>query len=305
MPGDPRNTEFRGWQRWWPFALLCVVKGSRWIFSEALPGSGSSSATEALGCASAAALCLWMSAGRGRIAADRRQIVRAIIAGALLVAAPALWLFARSGISGAIVAMALALTPVVLAVIDAAAGHTGDALAGRLWPGLAAIAGLLLLLAAPSLANPGADILLIAMPLLTGCGAALFSTANRTTHRTPLALFGASAAFALVACIKVTIGQGMGWSGLPGLATGLDALEAFLCVLALDRVSSTRWSAQFAVVPLVVLLEGVALMHSAVAPRMVVGLLLLAAASAALLLPPSSEPILELGVPRAEPRRSD
>ena len=74
--------------------------------------------------------------------------------------------------------MALALTPVVIAVSEAATRHSRETLAGRLWPGLAAIAGLLLLLIQPSLSNPAVDLVLVLTPLLTGCGAVLFCSAH-------------------------------------------------------------------------------------------------------------------------------
>ena len=41
---------------WWPFALLCLLRGSRWILSDSLPGSATTLASASLGCGSAAAL---------------------------------------------------------------------------------------------------------------------------------------------------------------------------------------------------------------------------------------------------------
>jgi hypothetical protein len=90
-----------------------------------------------------------------------------------------------------------------------------------------------------------------------------------------------------------------------GLAAGLDAAEALLSLLTLSRLSATRWSAQFALAPLLTLLEGIAFMRSWVPARMVIGLLLLAAASIALLAPPSEEVTLDLGASRRRPTVSD
>jgi hypothetical protein len=92
---------------------------------------------------------------------------------------------------------------------------------------------------------------------------------------------------------------------MAGLAAGFDALEALLALIALGRLSSTRWSAQFAIVPLLVLLEGVALMPSSIPARMIVGLLLLAFAAVALLIPPTEESRFDLRASQPDPARSD
>lgn len=203
-------------------------------------------------------------------------------------------------------AMALALTPVVIAVIESATCHDSETLAGRLWPGLAAIAGLLLLLAEPALTNPGEDILLVLTPLLTGAGAVLFCSSRESAWRVPAALLGACGALAAGALANVSTHTG-GLYDLPGLAAGLDALEALLSVLAISRLSTTRWaatrwSAQFALVPLLVMVEGLASMREGIPARMIVGLLLLAMAGIALLIPPAEEPRFELS-PCASPQR--
>jgi hypothetical protein len=67
--------------------------------------------------------------------------------------------------------IALALTPVVVAL----AGRV-ESVAGRIWPGLAAVAGLMLVVAQPSLGDARSDVALCLMPVLTGCGAALLSS---------------------------------------------------------------------------------------------------------------------------------
>jgi hypothetical protein len=109
-----------------------------------------------------------------------------------------------------------------------------------------------------------------------------------------------------VAALIVSLStRGAAWPEMRGLAAGLDALEAFLAVLALGRLSAARWSAQFALVPLLVLLEGLAMLRTAVPARVITGLVLLGIASAALLLPPAEESQFELGIPQARARRSD
>ena len=200
--------------------------------------------------------------------------------------------------------MALALTPVVIAVGEAATRYTNQTLAGRLWPGLATIAGLLLLLAQPSLSNPSQDVILALTPLLTGCGAVLFCSVRASVWRLPAALLGACASLGLGAAINLATHVG-GWPDMAGLAAGFDALEALLALIALSRLSATRWSAQFAIIPLIVLLEGVVFMPSSIPARMIVGLLLLAFAAVALLIPPSEESHFDLSASQPDPARSD
>jgi drug/metabolite transporter (DMT)-like permease len=290
------------WHLWWPFVLLCIVRGSRWMLSGSLPGSTTTLSSAALGCGSAAALYLLIL--RPPMRDSRGQLLRSALGGVLLITGPLIALLSPHSFSAASLTMALALTPVVIAVAAAATRHTGENLAGRLWPGLATVAGLLLILAQPSLTNPGEDLLLALTPLLTGCGAVLFCSASPTRWRIPASLLGASAVLAIGAGINVATHVPT-WPDMAGLAAGFDALQAVLALIALGRLSATRWSAQFAIVPLIVLLEGVVIMPAGIPGRVIFGLLLLAIAGIALLIPPSVEPRFDLGASAVHPSRPD
>jgi drug/metabolite transporter (DMT)-like permease len=284
--------------------VLCLLRGSRWILSDALPGSATTFTSAALGCGSVAVLYLLVFGRSRRWRDSPGQIVQPGVAGAMLIAGPLAGLWRPGLVSAAGLTMALALTPVVLVVVQAALQQRGEALAGRLWPGLAAVAGLLLLLAQPSLSNPGRDLLLVLAPVLSGWGAALFCSTPATAWRLPAALLGGCAVLSLGASVNYAMHVGS-WPDMPGLAAGLDAAEALLSLLTLSRLSATRWSAQFAIVPLLVVLEGIVLMHSRVPQRMIVGLALLAAAGTALLVPPAEEVSIDLGASRVEPGGRD
>jgi hypothetical protein len=297
-------TRRSAWHLWWPFGLLCLLRGSRWILSDSLPGSATTLASASLGCGSAAVLYLLILRPSGAAREQRGQLLRSALGGAMVITGPVIALLYPRAIAATSLTMALALTPVVIAVCEAATRHTSQTLAGRLWPGLAAIAGLLLLLIQPSLSNAGVDLVLALTPLLTGCGAVLFCSARKSIWRLPAALLGACAALGLGAAINLTMHVG-GWPDMAGLAAGFDALEALLALIALGRLSATRWSAQFAIVPLLVLLEGVALMPARVPARMLVGLLLLAFAAVALLIPPSEESRFDLRTSQPDPAHSD
>jgi threonine/homoserine efflux transporter RhtA len=60
-------------------------------------------------------------------------------------------------------------------------------------------------------------------------------------------------------------------------------------VLALSRLGANRWSAQFVLVPLLILIEGMVLVRPGITTRWVVGLALVALASVYLLLPHQDE----------------
>lgn len=274
------------------------------MLSGSLPGAATTLASASLGCGSAAALYLLLFRPTRSTRAQRSQLLRSALGGALLLTGPLVALVYPRAIPAANLTMALALTPVVIAVYESAARHTGESLAGRLWPGLAAIAGLLLLLAQPSLANPVQDLFLALAPLLTGCGAVIFCSARASIWRLPAALLGASALLGLGAAINLAT-HGEAWPDMAGLAAGFDAVEALLALVALGRLSATRWSAQFAIVPLIVLLEGVLMVPASVPARMIVGMLLLAVAAVALLIPPSEEPRFDLRTSRPKPAHSD
>jgi drug/metabolite transporter (DMT)-like permease len=272
------------------------------MLSGSLPGSATTLVSASLGCGSAAALYILILRPAAR--EQYSQLLRSALGGALLITGPLIALLSPHAIPAASLTMALALTPVVMAVAEAATRYTDQTLAGRLWPGLAAIAGLLLLLEQPSLSNPAQDLVLVLTPLLTGCGAVLFCSARASVWRLPAALLGACAALGSGAAINLATHVG-GWPHMAGLAAGLDALEAVLALLALGRISATRWSAQFAIVPLLVLLEGVVFMPSSIPARMIIGLLLLAFAAVALLIPPSEESRFDLHTSQPDPAHSD
>lgn len=292
------------WHLWWPFALLCLLHSSRWVLTDALPGTATTFGSAALGCGSVAALYL-LIVRQSAITRDTvRQLMRSVLAGALVLAGPLIVLLRPGLVTAESLTMVLALTPVVLAVAETAVRHTQTSLAGRLWPGLAAIAGLLLILTQPSLSNPAADLLLALAPLLSGCGAVLFCSTRANTWRVPAALLGGCAALALGAGVNHLTHSASG-PEMSGLAAGLDGAEALLSLLTLSRLSATRWSSQFALAPLLTLLEGIAIMRSWVPARMTIGLLLLGAASVALLTPPAEEVPLDLGASRPTPTASD
>jgi drug/metabolite transporter (DMT)-like permease len=281
----------------------------------ARPEAGSTLASDALGCAWAALVLLPLA----RLSHDgpaRLKLLRdapdwrGLLAGALLFGGPAsaLLIGAKELDAGAMV-MALALTPVAVAVAAATTGAARpDGVPGRIWPGLAAVAGLLLLLPEPSLGAVRGDVAMLLAPALTGAGAALFCAepSAYTIHagglpaptaafprptapfpRPTAALAGGAVLFAVAVAMRWLVARIKPVVTLSAVAC--DGIVALLAVLALSRLPAARWSAQFVLVPLLILLEGIMLARPGMTARWLFGLGLLALAGVYLLLPAVDE----------------
>jgi hypothetical protein len=275
-------------QPWLLFGLLVLAGAVRWMVTEARPDSESTLASLTLGCGWAALVSLMLLV-RGPAQAMVRRSWLGLLAGALLFAGPVAGLLLHvHEFNATSLTMALTLTPVAVGITSAAVGggEMGGA-AGRIWPGLAALGGLLLLLAEPSLSNPRADLALFLAPTLTGVGAALLCLRGSSGWRATTGLFGATALFAVVLLVE-SVASGVR-PRVSLLAVACDGVMALLSVYALLRVGATRWSAQFALLPLLIVLEGIAMVRPVFTARWVVGLSLLALASIYLLLPPGDD----------------
>jgi hypothetical protein len=262
---------------------LLLAASMRWLVTDAHPEDGSTLVSQTLGCAWAAVL-LWIFGGRKGSASPWRSL----LAGALFLGGPQMALLVRAPlVDASALTMALALTPVVIAVAVAAmSGRQDEELVGRLWPGLAAVAGLLLVLATPTLSNLRSDAVLVLAPLATGIGAALFCAGELRSagmgEGGRWALTGAVTVFFAATAVEWAIA---GRPEIVPLAVAWDGMLALLSVLTLKAVGETRWAAQFVLLPLIVLLEGIVLVRPEMTWRWAGGLALLAAASVYLLLP--------------------
>jgi drug/metabolite transporter (DMT)-like permease len=284
-------------RRWWPFILLLLAASSRWLVADAHPEAAPTLLSATLGCGWAALLLFVFLP---RIPTTTAHTLRMLVAGALFLAGPAIGLILGArNVSAAALTMALALTPVAVALGASAFGIAGrEGVAGRIWPGLAAVTGLLLILVQPDLGNPLTDAALFLAPILTGLGAALFessSTELSATHPTEqpahpaAALLGATALFTLATAASFLRATHT-TPHVSLIAIAYEGLLALLSVLALSRLGATRWSSQFTWLPLLILLEGILLARPPVTARWLTGLALLTIASLYLLTPQVDEP---------------
>lgn len=274
--------------------LLLLAGASRWVVAAVHPEADPTLASEAAGCAWAALLSLAFLTRRHITPAPQTTSIaahlRSLLAGAMLFGGPAVALLIRGReLDAGSLAIALALTPVIIAIAASALGtESSDGMAGRIWPSLAAVAGLLLVLAQPTLGDARSDLALILAPSLTGIGAALFCIDRPfSASRASYALIGASALFALAlaeTCFVAGSRPPISW-----LAVACDGVLALLGIVTLVRLGATRWSSQFTWVPLLIVLEGIVMVRPQLTVHWVVGLTLLALASVYLLLPQAEE----------------
>ena len=270
------------WHRAWPFALLCALASLFWIFLDRYPDISFTLASDALACGLLAALALASTYLLRRSAILSLQPTRSAFAGALVIAGPAAGTFLHaSTLDSGSLAIALCLTPVVVGVAEAVSNNV-ELSNEALWPGIAAAAGLLLVLPVPSLADWRNDAALVLAPVLSGIGCVLFrSTGGTALARAAAGFAGAAVAFVAGAGVEAILQHTRPQVSLA--AVGIDAVLFLLTLAALSRLAALQYTARYALVPLLILLQGPLLLHSLITWRSVVCALLLVAAAAQLL----------------------
>jgi drug/metabolite transporter (DMT)-like permease len=275
--------------------LLLLVGASRWAVAAVRPEADSTLASQTIGCAwatllSLALLALQPKQDAAQPAPSRATRLRWLLAGAMFFGGPAIALLVHGrDLDSCALTIALALTPVIIAIASSALGtESSEGIAGRIWPGLAAVAGLLLVLVQPTLGDLRTDLALGLAPTLTGIGAVLFCMDQPSSaSRSPTALLGASALFAIALAGSFVAVHTR--PSLSLLAVACDGIMALLGILTLNQLGATRWSSQFTWVPLLVILEGIVLVRPQLTAHWFIGLILLILAGVYLLLPQVDE----------------
>src|ERR1700761_4471943 len=268
----------------WPFALLCLAAASEGWITDNWPQAGSTLASEMVACALAAALSFGLTFLKPRTISPRPLAISSAWGGALVLTGPTVGLFLMSSLGPANRVLSLAVTPVVVAVTEAALGTQEHGLSPKtLWPGLAAISGLLLVLPEPSLANPLNDAALLLAPLLTGIGCSLFRRhALDATGSSTGAFASGCLLFSLGTVIQSTLQQTLPIPSFAAIA--IDLVLALLSILALQRLTATQYVSRYVLVPLMILLLSLLQVHETITTRSVACAALLAGAALSLLL---------------------
>jgi hypothetical protein len=270
----------------WPFALLCLAASSEGWITDNWPQAGSTLASETAACALAAMLTFSLAFLKPKAPPPRLSTSSAAWGGALILVGPAIGLFLMSSLGPANRVLALALTPVVVAVAEAALGTQEHGLsAGSLWPGLATVSGLLLVLPEPSLASPLNDAALLLAPLLTGIGCSLFRRhslkAMDDRGSAATAFVSAGILFGLGTAVQSILQHTL---PVPSFATvAIDLTLSLLSILALQRLTATQYASRYVLVPLVILLLSLLQVHETITARSVTCAVLLAGAAISLL----------------------
>jgi drug/metabolite transporter (DMT)-like permease len=262
------------------------------------PDADSTLASQTIGCAWATLLSLVLLALQpkparptaSQPAPSRAARLRWLLAGAMFFAGPGIELLVRGrDLDSSALTIALALTPVIIAIASSALGtESSEGIAGRIWPGLAAVAGLLLVLVQPTLGDLRTDLALALAPTLTGIGAVLFCMGQpRSASRGSTALLGASTLFAIALAGSYFVAHTR--PSLSLLAVACDGVLALLSVVTINQLGATRWSSQFTWVPLLVILEGIVLVRPRLTAHWFIGLVLLILAGVYLLVPQVDE----------------
>lgn len=275
------------------FALLCVLASSRWLLESSLPLSGSTLRSQAFGCVLAAGLlgAISLKTMRTTRSLTRKWTLFRVLGYTFALTGPA-FAEATAGrhLGSSNWTLASALVPVVVTVGVAISHESGEGdLIGTLWPGLAGLTGLLLLLSEPAVDWRGWAGLAM-LPLLTGLGAVLAGSGAAAnpdappdagpvgaTWVVPGGCLGAGLVFALLAPSRP---DGSVWSLS---ASSFDAMTFFLTMVSLERLGPARWSAQFLLVPLLALGEGLLVLRPFMDVRSWVGLVLIAISGGRLL----------------------
>lgn len=271
------------------FTLLCVLASSRWLLEGAYPQSASTPFSQAAGCG-LAALCF--AALRSSHERQPKRFFALPVAGAgkrvictaLLLVGPALsTAIAGRRLHADDATLAMALVPTIVAVAASLGREDASSdITGMMWPGLAGLAGLLLLLPQPSFSRLLPWIGLVSLPVILGATATLLrasppAVAPQGDRSDAAWAFAAGSAAAGICFLLLALGRAEGFpSGGPTwFAAGLDAVLFVLTLWTLDRVGAAAWSAQFLLVPLLTLAEGIGFLHPVLDFRSWLGLGLL------------------------------
>jgi hypothetical protein len=263
------------------FGLLCLVAGSRWMVADQWPELGSTLRSEAFACGGLAVLAVAFAAVRRRARPGLRGGVWLALAGVGLLAMPAFGTVLRGAAGESLNrAVALCFVPVMVTVLR---GIRSDGAAVSLWPGLAGLAGALLLfpLALPSSVWGYLGLLLPPLAVSVACAALprLSREMSGAWAAAVLFLGGAAGPWAVEGARLAIPGSA---GTISPWAVALDGAEAALAVLAVLQVDEVRYASRYFAVPLLTVLEGAALLRSGLTVRFGFGLALLAVGSAAL-----------------------
>jgi hypothetical protein len=265
----------RRWLEWAAFGALCLLAGSRWVVADNFPELGSTLRSEAWACGLGAVVCGAAAGVRRSAWPGFGRLLGLMVAGLGLLAMPVLGAALR-GAAGEQFnrAIAMCFVPVVAVVLS---GVWGEGSSPELWPGLTGLAGALLVFPFVRPSSLWGYVGLIVPPLVVGAACA----GVRRVVRDVAAEWSAAALLVGGALGLVMMEAGRAASsGLEAQefsvgAVALDAVVLGLAVFVVLRMDGVKYASRYFVVPLVMVVEGVALFRGGVTLRIGVGMVLL------------------------------
>jgi hypothetical protein len=259
---------------WLPFGLLCVLSGSRWVLDAGWNRTTSTLQSGAWGCAVLAVLAGLAAVARRRALPGLRSVFALLAVGGGLLAAPALGAVLHGPAAESLNrAVALCFVPVIAAVLTGIRGEREN-----LWPALLGLGGALLVfpLALPSSALAYVGLLATPLAVAAACVACGQVRRGVAAEWSAAALFAGGAIVLVVLRAVVVATSGEVSEAVSASAVAIDAVLAGLLVLAVMRLEAMRFVSSYFAIPMLAVVEGVAIFRSGLTFRLGCGVLLLA-----------------------------
>lgn len=278
-------------------AVFCLLAGSRWLIDAAWPQTMPTLLAQSVHYAVTGVIVLAISLGRPSAKpSERMQAGRIAGASLLLLGAPALIGRLADGVSSVTSVALYAMVP--LCVVLTAAWMRDEVGRASMVPALAGLAGILLILPWHLPATAVGAFSLGAVMV----GVVLTATASVWIHPllqggrlVEVLAIGTLTNAAVLGSASMVFGdRWAGWSAWAFemlRALFLDGPAAVLLFWLLRELAPERFATRFFLVPLVTLLEGIAVLRGPVNSRTGVGLLLLLAGAGGLLFGTREEPM--------------
>ena len=272
------------WIVWVVFATLCILSGTSWVISTAVPDALPSLEQQGL-LFCVIGLIAFLVAGRGwfsRIGSTQGVSLGVAFVG--FFGAPLVIVeYARNGVASMNRSALFAMVPVVVVLAIAAGDGEERGVRRFLLPALVGVGGLLLLL---PVGIPGSVLgrVMLGLVCVAVVMAGLASVwLYRLLHGVALAdaivVAGLVNAVFLLVCSSVSGDFIWRWSGLASMlsvSSLVDGVEVMLLIWLLREMSPVRFAARYLLIPLITILEGYVLIRPEFTVRMGFGTVLLA-----------------------------
>ncbi len=269
---------------WALFGVFCIVASSWWIIGETWPDSDQmfTLSAKVWACGIGAVIASAVAVVRRRAVPRARDVLRLAAVGVGLLALSSLGVLVGGvAVRPVNAAAALCLVPIIAAVMESAWSERPM----EFWPGLVGLAGASQIFPVTLRMGAAAYVGLLVPPFaIAAACVACRRVARGVAMEWAIALIfiGGEAGLAVMEFVRKLSGGSVVPSFSP-LAIALDLLLAGMVVVLVLQMDVRRYVAQYFIVPVLTVLEGVVLLHAALLWRLGVGMVLMGIAAFALL----------------------